>query len=582
MSRRIIVISLLFSCMLNACTINYFENTTDITSETNLSTVLPQKTLSIENSSTQIIQAVKFVSSTNTSIEKIDEEKDRMQLILIPSGKFLMGAKDDDLDGLDHEKPQQNIYINSFYIDKTEITNQMFSRFIEETDFQTEAEKKGGAWVYNSETNKWEFIDGASWEHPKGLESNLLGIEQHPVVQVSWNDAQAYCTWVGRRLPSEAEWEKAARGLQGLEYPWGDKRENVALLNFADANLISTWANINVDDGYQFTSPVGNYPEGASPYGVLDMAGNVWEWVADWYNQNYYSIIPQENPKGPDTGIQRVIRGGGWFNIILPVHTRGMLLPDETYDSTGFRCARDYKETDQPEQVILTPTPMPTSTISATMVPTQMVSVAGEATIYYSEEFENKTQPVWSIGYQPGLIADINKKIEEGKYIWTYSNRSTNSMWSEVIEPPVSLPADYYNVAVDVQIINNSEKSECGIIFNYIDRGNYFIFLIDNNGSVGINQRKNNSWMSWWTNIQNFTSLENLIHLDIAISPNKVAIYVNDNFIKSYSHHDNNEGNFLNGKIGIFTISNFMGESIVEYDNFKIFRHVTIPDELLN
>jgi formylglycine-generating enzyme required for sulfatase activity len=235
-------------------------------------------------------------------------------MVYVPPGPFLMGALDRENRAPHFEKPQHSVYLDGYWIDRTPVTNAMFTRFVEQTGYQTQAEKDGSA---------------ATWRSPQGPGSDLSSKMDHPVVQVTWNDAQAYCQWVGRRLPSEAEWEKAARGTDGRLYPWGDGAPDGSLCNFGE----------DLGD----TSPVGRYsPQGDSPYGCTDMAGNVWEWVADWYNEDYYRHSPLRNPKGMGGGACRVMRGGAWNTTAWAVRCsiRDSFHPDYRFIGNGFRCAR--------------------------------------------------------------------------------------------------------------------------------------------------------------------------------------------------------------------------------------------------
>jgi serine/threonine-protein kinase len=269
-------------------------------------------------------------------------EIDGMEYVYVPAGEFLMGSTDDDTMADGNEKPQHAVYLDGYWMARTEVTNAMFARFVDETGYQTDAEQGGSGYAFDRTAGGWKDTPDADWRHPRGPASDLAGLDDHPVVQVSWNDATAYCQWAGSRLPTEAEWEKAARGTDGRIYPWGNAAVAGDLLNFADANLAMSWADEAVDDGYQFTAPVGSYPAGASPYGALDMAGNVWEWVADWYDGGYYAQSPRENPTGPGSGSTRVLRGGSWFYPAYDVRAANRFLPppDDRNDNVGFRCAR--------------------------------------------------------------------------------------------------------------------------------------------------------------------------------------------------------------------------------------------------
>jgi len=259
-----------------------------------------------------------------------------MVMVYVPEGEFMMGSNE----GAVNERPQHTVYLDAFWIDKTEVTNVMFALFVEATGYQTDGEKHGSAWVLDGAA--WSEIEGADWQHPQGPRTSLTGLDDHPVVNVSWNDARAYCEWAGARLTSEAEWEKAALGTDGRTYPWGEQNPAGDLLNFADVNLNLDWADRSTDDGYRFTAPVGSYPAGVSPYGVLDMAGNVWEWVNDWYAETYYRVSPASNPTGPTYGDGRVLRGGSWNHDGHDMRStmRMWANPSDAIDNFGFRCAR--------------------------------------------------------------------------------------------------------------------------------------------------------------------------------------------------------------------------------------------------
>jgi len=261
---------------------------------------------------------------------------DGMVMVYVPEGEFSMGSNV----GEANEQPRHTVYLDAYWIDKTEATNAMFALFVEATGYQTNAVGQGSSWIFDGAG--WSEVSGADWQHPRGPASDLTSLDNHPVVNVSWNDAAAYCEWAGSRLPSEAEWEKAARGLDGRTYPWGNQSPAGNLLNFADANLSVDWASRSVDDGYEFTAPVGSYPAGASPYGALDMAGNVWEWVNDWYSETYYRVSPTSNPVGPSAGNSRVLRGGSWNHDGSNLHSyiRISTSPSAAIDNFGFRCSR--------------------------------------------------------------------------------------------------------------------------------------------------------------------------------------------------------------------------------------------------
>ena len=263
---------------------------------------------------------------------------DGMVMVYVPAGEFLMGS---DSENFHEESPIHAVTLDAFWIDQMDVTNAMFARFVARTHYKTGAEWIG-AYVFNRSAKSWDKMSDANWQHPRGPSSDLSGLDGYPVVQVNWNDATAYCQWAGRRLPTEAEWEKAARGTDGRTYPWGNQKPAGNLLNFADMNLDAYWADNHINDGYQFTAPAGNYPDGASPYGALDMAGNVKQWVADWYGETYYSSTTTHNPSGPSSGEYRVMRGGSWVDYADYVRSsyRGWNVPNTASDLNGFRCSR--------------------------------------------------------------------------------------------------------------------------------------------------------------------------------------------------------------------------------------------------
>ncbi|MFH0803304.1 MAG: formylglycine-generating enzyme family protein [bacterium] len=241
----------------------------------------------------------------------ITNSKDGSELILIPAGEFIMGAPDEE--GYDNEHPRHRVNLSAYYIGKYEVTNKQFAKFVQETGFNAQGNWKG---CYNPKT------------------------ADHPVVSVTWNDAEAYCDWAGLRLPTEAEWEKAARGTEDRKYPWGDKWD-VKRCNSRNGPKLSGMANMGCGRG---TLPVGSFPSGASPYGCLDMAGNVWEWCSDWYDADYYLSLHSSDPQGSGSGRDRVLRGGSWLNAdpgCLRTANRNRNAPDDWVNFVGFRAARD-------------------------------------------------------------------------------------------------------------------------------------------------------------------------------------------------------------------------------------------------
>jgi formylglycine-generating enzyme required for sulfatase activity len=247
----------------------------------------------------------------------------------VPAGEFKMGSDE----GSDDEKPVHTVYLDAFWMDQTEVTNEMFSKYVDATGYETYAEKAGESWVVQN--GEWRQVDGANWNHPGGPGSVISGIEAHPVVHISWTDAKAYCEWRGARLPTEAEWEKAASWDDDRQekrvYPWGSS---------VDCRYANYWGKAGGCVGG--TTKVGSYPSGVSFYGLLDMAGNVWEWVLDWYDPSYYDKSPTSNPMGSASGDSHVLRGGSWNldDSVVRSSDRSAIASGSSGDGAGFRCSR--------------------------------------------------------------------------------------------------------------------------------------------------------------------------------------------------------------------------------------------------
>lgn len=256
----------------------------------------------------------------------------RLTQVYVPAGSFQMGAALTDPDAQADEFPSRQVVLDAFWIDQTEVTNTQFAAFLNAMGNQTES---GTTWLSMDDADT--LITSGN-----GLYVPASGYGDYPIVNVSWYGAQAYCDWSGGRLPTEAEWEYAARGPQGSLYPWGNSF-SCALANVDDETLrdrtTGPWGT-NCD-GYSSVAPVGSFPDGASWVGAVDMAGNVYEWVADWYAADYYGFGPMENPPGPSSGNERVLRGSAW-NMEEREALRGADRlsdnPANRKDFVGFRC----------------------------------------------------------------------------------------------------------------------------------------------------------------------------------------------------------------------------------------------------
>ena len=280
-------------------------------------------------------------------------------VVALDGGRFLMGT--DDKEGFpdDGEGPSREVSLSPFSISAQAVTNAEFSRFVKSTGYKTEAELFGWTFVFHlfvpeetaaridrvvEITPWWWPVEGAYWEKPEGSTSNLKGRGSHPVVHISWNDAKAYCNWIGGRLPTEAEWEYAARGgLEGCTYPWGDElipggshQCNIWQGTFPDAN--------NKEDGYVGTSPVDAFP--SNGYGLYNVSGNVWEWCDDWFSPDYHRTSEPSDPRGPVRGDSKAMRGGSYlchdsYCNRYRVAARSANTPDSSTGNLGFRIAAD-------------------------------------------------------------------------------------------------------------------------------------------------------------------------------------------------------------------------------------------------
>ena len=229
---------------------------------------------------------------------------DGMVMVYVPAGNFIMGANSANRGG----QLVHNVFLDAYWIDKTDVTNAMYSLCVNAAACQASGQ--------SGSSTRTSYYGNSLYDN-------------YPVIWVNWNDASSYCQWAGVRLPTEAQWEKATRGTDGRPYPWGTSNPNKSLLNY----------NQNIGD----TTSVDGYPTGAGPYGALDMAGNVWDWVNDWYGPNYFAASPSTNPQGPSGGTFRVLRGGAWNNnaiAFIDSSLRDWQTSGYASNSLGFRCAR--------------------------------------------------------------------------------------------------------------------------------------------------------------------------------------------------------------------------------------------------
>ncbi len=281
-------------------------------------------------------------------------------MVQVESGRFLMGTESEEGFPLDGEGPVREVTLDSFYIERYPVTNRRFREFVTETGYQTEAERFRWSFVFHNQLPAgrygelvddtvaghewWRKVDGTDWTHPEGPDSSIDTRLDHPVTHVSWNDAAAYAAWAGKRLPAEAEWERAARGgLEQRTYAWGDE------LTPGGKHLCNIWqgefpSRDTGEDGYRGPCPVEAFP--ANGFGLYSMTGNVWEWCGDWFHPGYHVMATRRNPIGPPRGTSRVMRGGSFlchhsYCNRYRVAARTSNTPDSSTGNLGFRCVRD-------------------------------------------------------------------------------------------------------------------------------------------------------------------------------------------------------------------------------------------------
>ncbi|CAL9704137.1 unnamed protein product [Knipowitschia caucasica] len=299
--------------------------------------------------------AVKYSASVNDGkTGETRPDPGGSEMAMVPGGQFLMGTDSPGIPA-DGEGPQRPVHIQTFYMDVQEVTNQQFWTFVNATGHITEAEKFGDSFVFEgilSEAVKseisqavaaapwWLPVKGADWRHPEGKDSDIMDRLDHPVLHVSWADAAAYCSWLQKRLPTEAEWEMACRGgLQDRLYPWGNK------LTPKGQHYANLWqgefpSENSGEDGFVRTAPVRSFPPNG--LGLYDMVGNAWEWTSDWWTV-HHSNGPETNPTGPTSGSDKVKKGGSYmchksYCYRYRCAARSQNTPDSTASNLGFRC----------------------------------------------------------------------------------------------------------------------------------------------------------------------------------------------------------------------------------------------------
>jgi formylglycine-generating enzyme required for sulfatase activity len=280
------------------------------------------------------------------SAKEVDIKNRYPDMVYIPAGYVEIGSSDQEIsqameifknaeniepvhNWFDDEVPKHKVWMEAFYLDKYEVTNREYMKFVRAGGYSKEIfwSADGLEWLSEKEISAPECFDDSRFNDP-----------DHPIVCINWYEASAYAKWAGKRLPTEAEWERAARGESKRMFPWGD---DASADNGYRANY-HPGGEAQDKDGHRFTAPVTAFPNGVSPFGIFQMAGNVWEWCEDWYGENYYAKSPKKNPYGPRNGLEKIVRGGSWLNSIISIRTpyRSYVDPKLRYSHIGLRCAR--------------------------------------------------------------------------------------------------------------------------------------------------------------------------------------------------------------------------------------------------
>lgn len=287
-----------------------------------------------------------FFATSRVTAQEADLKNRYPDMVYIPAGYVEMGSDQKDIDRamdifrevekkepirnwFDDEVPKHKAWVRAFYMDKYEVTNRDYMKFVRSGGY-----RKKMFWSDKG----WKWVGKKKIKTPECMKDDRFNNPDYPIVCINWYEASAYTKWAGKRLPSEAEWERAAHGDENRLFPWGNdfSSQDGYRANYHPGDVTQD------KDGYQFTAPVTAFPRGISPFGVFQMAGNVWEWCQDWYGEHYYAKSSPKNPSGPRTGSEKIVRGGAWLNSIISIRTvyRSYVDPKLRYSHIGLRCAR--------------------------------------------------------------------------------------------------------------------------------------------------------------------------------------------------------------------------------------------------